>query len=350
MTENNLYSGPFYILELTQRCNHSCTHCYNVWKLGSDYPRGELDTEGWKRVIAKLKEERKCRSLILSGGEPLMREDFFEILGFIHSLGLAVILITNGSLLDESRIKRCLEHGVDTFELPLLSFRREVHNALSGAPSFDRVVNAIIDIKRAGGRIVSVFVMTAKNIGDFRETMELAFALGVDGIMVNRFNAGGAAVRTMKQLMPALHQLKRTLGAAQELSDKYALSVSCAIPMQPCLFNFDEYPDLGTGFCSVGTDRAYYTLDPLGNLRPCNHSSLILGNFLLEPFSALLEKEQMRQFITALPPFCMPCPRKSECQGGCKAAAQVCYNDMKAREPFLESALLELGEDFAYPR
>jgi radical SAM protein with 4Fe4S-binding SPASM domain len=350
MSEENFISGPFYILELTQRCNHACQHCYNVWKLGSAYPQGELDTPGWKRLILKLKEERDCPSIILSGGEPLVRDDFFDILGFIHSLDIAVILITNGSLLDGGKIRRCLELGVATFELPLLSFRREVHNDLSGAISFDRVVNAIIDIKRAGGRIVSVFVATAKNVGDFRETMELAFALSVDGIMLNRFNAGGAAVRILKDLTPSLAEVKATLYAAQELSNKYALSVSCAIPMQPCLFNFQDYPDLGRGFCSAGTDRAYYTFDPLGNLRPCNHSSIILGNFLEEPFTALLGKEEMRRFIGAHPPFCAPCPKKSECQGGCKAAAQVCYGTPLEQEPFLHSALEELGETFAYPQ
>ncbi len=348
MTEEEYY-GPFYILELTQRCNHSCSHCYNVWKLDSKYPRGELNTSGWKRLIDKLKDETNCRFITLSGGEPFMREDFFEILYHLSTLEIATALITNGSLLTPEKIRRCLDHGVMTMELPLLSHKRDMHDAMSGVPCFDKVLNSIIEIKEQKGRVVSVFVATKKNIRDFEKTVELAFALGVNGIMLNRFNAGGAAVKIMEELTPSLESLRTTLEVAERLSGKYYISISCAIPMQPCLFDFSLYPRLGSGFCSAGTERAYYTIDSLGNIRPCNHSSLVAGNFLEETLPELLAKQEMKSFANAFPTFCMPCAQRNTCLGGCKAAAEVCFGKATEIEPFLKLALVELGDRFSYP-
>ncbi|MDQ7824927.1 MAG: radical SAM protein [Candidatus Eremiobacteraeota bacterium] len=340
--EEEKAGGPVYILELTQRCNHSCPHCFNVWKLGGPYPEEKLDTEGWKGLVGKLKEETGCQFLTLSGGEPLLHRDFFVILAHIHSLGIGTSLITNGSLLTGEKIGKCIDLGVEIFELPLLSNRREVHNGMSGAPSFDKVVNAVADIKERGGKVVTVFVATKKNIGDFEKTFELAFALGVDGIMLNRFNPGGGAVEIMESLLPSIESLRKTLDSAERLSEKTGIPVSCAIPMPPCVFPMEKYRRVGSGFCPVGTDSAYYTIDPCGNVRPCNHSTVILGNLLEMSVKEILESPRLKVFIDAIPPFCAPCSLKETCRGSCKASAQVCYGDLMREEPFLVQAAREL--------
>ena len=78
-----------------------------------------------------------------------------------------------------------------------------------------------------------------------------------------------------------------------------------------------------------------HTLDPLGNLRPCNHTPTILGSLLEESFADLIAPERMAGFVEAIPSFCAPCRLRAECQGGCKAAAQVCFGSLHAEEPFL---------------
>lgn len=90
----------------------------------------------------------------------------------------------------------------------------------------------------------------------------------------------------------------------------------------------------GAAVYHVG-ERAYYTLDPLGNLRPCNHSDLILGNLFERSFPEIIALERMQAFIEARPALCDPCPKRNECQGGCKAAAQVCTGSLSAEDPFL---------------
>lgn len=125
------------------------------------------------------------------------------------------------------------------------------------------------------------------------------------------------------------------LAAADEAAGDLGIPIACSIPIQPCLVDTSRFRRLTFGFCAAGTPRAYYTLDPLGNLRPCNHTSTILGNLLEEPFADLTGPERLAAFVDATPPFCAPCLLRATCQGGCKAAAQACYGSLTAEEPFL---------------
>jgi radical SAM protein with 4Fe4S-binding SPASM domain len=182
---------------------------------------------------------------------------------------------------------------------------------------------------------VAAFVATRKNIEHLRETIRLAFAFGARGLMLNRFNPGGRGREHMEELLPSVEQVHQALNTAEAASIEYNLPISCSIPIQPCLIDIRQFPHLGFGFCAAGSERAYYTLDPLGNLRPCNHTDIILGNLFEAPFATILNTRKMQDFINSIPPFCMDCQHRTECQGGCKASAQVCYGSLTALEPFL---------------
>jgi radical SAM protein with 4Fe4S-binding SPASM domain len=153
--------------------------------------------------------------------------------------------------------------------------------------------------------------------------------------MLNRFNPGGRGAVAMEYLLPHLDEMHAALGVAEAASQEYHLPVSCSIPIQPCLIDTSHYPHLGFGFCAAGSDRAYYTLDTYGNVRPCNHTSTILGNAWDEPFARVISPARMAGFAAAVPPFCDRCALRDECQGGCKASAQLCYGDLAVEEPFL---------------
>jgi radical SAM protein with 4Fe4S-binding SPASM domain len=139
----------------------------------------------------------------------------------------------------------------------------------------------------------------------------------------------------MDELLPSVDELRSALVVADKVSAELGFSISCSIPIQPCLIDMSAFPRLGFGFCAAGTERAYYTLDPVGNLRPCNHTSTILGNLFDEPFADLIAPGRMADFCHALPDFCQPCSQRKICQGGCKAAAQACFQSLSAEEPFL---------------
>ncbi|KAF0106350.1 MAG: hypothetical protein FD146_2616 [Anaerolineaceae bacterium] len=328
------------IFEVTQACNHACLHCYNVWQgpQAVPYPRGQLDTPRTLNLLAKALEETVCSHVTLTGGEPLLRPDLPDILEFLQRRRVQATVISNGHLLDEAAASSLIARGVGLFELPLLSHRREVHDELSGTPgAWDAVLAAMANVRLQHGQVVAAFVATRRNIAHLSETLKLAFAFGARGVMFNRFNPGGRGREHLAELLPTVEQVRAALDVAESAAVELHLPISCSIPIQPCLIDLRRYPHLGFGFCAAGSERAYYTLDPLGNLRACNHTDMILGNLFEEPFADLIAPKRMSAFTCAIPAFCADCDRRLECQGGCKASAQVCYGSLTAEEPFLQS-------------
>jgi radical SAM protein with 4Fe4S-binding SPASM domain len=332
------------IYEVTPRCNHACLHCYNIWAAPTPSPirdlrgdeRGELDTPHTLALLSKALDEIDCPHVTLTGGEPLLRSDLPQIVDFLTQRGVQSTIISNGRLLSEERVVELLERGAGLFELPLLSYRREVHDRLSGAPgAFDAVLAAMARTRSHRGQFVAVFVATRLNLPDLYDTIRLAYAFGARGMMLNRFNVGGRGITHVDELLPSAEELRLALSVADKASTELGFSISCSIPIQPCLIDMSAFPLLGFGFCAAGTERAYYTLDPTGNLRPCNHTATILGNLFDEPFADLIAPERMADFCQAQPDFCQPCSQRETCQGGCKAAAQVCFGSLSAEEPFL---------------
>lgn len=326
------------ILEATQRCNHACRHCYNVWNPPGDYPMGELPPLETLALLTKALDETDCRHVTLTGGEPLLRADLPQMLDLLRERNVATTLISNGRLLDESTVVDLLERGAGLFELPLLSRRREVHDYLSGAPgAFDAVLAGMARLRYHHGQFIAVFVATRVNLSTLYDTIKLAFAFGARGLMLNRFNPGGRGRQNLGELLPTVEEMRQALAVADAASAEFNLPISCSIPIQPCLIDNGAYKRLGFGFCAAGTDRAYYTLDPLGNVRPCNHSPTILGNLREESFGDIIAPERLAAFCAARPAYCAGCALEQTCQGGCKASAQVCYGDISAEEPFLRS-------------
>lgn len=324
------------IFEVTQQCNHACRHCYNVWHANPAYPQGILDTKRTLDLLAQVLDETICPHVTLTGGEPLMRQDLLKILEFLQRRHIRTTVISNGRLLDRARIGSLLDHGVGLFELPLLSHNRAVHDELSGiSGAWDRVLAAMAEIRLQHGQVVTAFVATQLNIDHLYEAIRLAFAFGARGIMLNRFNPGGRGRAYLEELLPTASQVEKALRVAESASQEFGLPISCSIPIQPCLIDTSRFPHLGFGFCSAGSDRAYYTLDPLGNVRPCNHTDFILGNLFETSIPELIAGEKMCAFKRTIPAYCQPCSRREECQGGCKASAQVCYGSLEAEEPFL---------------
>ena len=330
------------IVELTQHCNHACLHCYNVWYGAQDkpYPRGELTTEKTLALLGKALDETVCHHVTLTGGEPLLREDLPEILTFLRQRHIQITIISNGHLIDSEKAGSLVQGGVGLFELPLLSHQVEMHDELSGSRgAWKAVLSAMTAIRKQHGQVVVSFVGTRRNIDHLHEVIRLAFAFGARGLMFNRFNPGGRGREHLEDLLPSIDQVRRALETAETALKEYGMPISCSIPIQPCLIDTSRYPHLGFGTCAAGSKRAYYTLDPIGNLRPCNHSNLILGNLFEEPFSRLIAPERAACFYNASPEYCRDCSVRTECQGGCKASAQVCYGSPSDEEPFLRQRL-----------
>ncbi|MHB0877907.1 MAG: radical SAM protein [Anaerolineae bacterium] len=326
------------IFELTRRCNHTCAHCYNFWTHPGHKPSVAPAEGDLRPLLAQTLDQVDCGLVTLTGGEPLLRPDLPAIVTFLAERDKRINLISNGHLLSEGVVADLIARGVGMFELPLLSHRREVHDALSGAVgAFDAVLAALAHIRRHRGHAVTVFVATRHNVADLQDTLKLACAFGARGVMFNRLNPGGRGATAIEALLPSLPELRQALAMAEASTQTLGLPISCSIPIQPCLIDLAGYPHLGHGYCAAGSDRAYYTIDTGGDVRPCNHTPTVLGNVWQQTLGEMIASPALQCFTAALPAFCRDCSRRAECQGGCRAAAQVCYGDLAGEEPLLRA-------------
>lgn len=327
--------------EVTQDCNQDCAFCYNVWKCGS-YPRGALDTPRTLDLLDRIIRGYRPRLITFTGGEPLLRPDLAQLIRHLPKR-IGCTLISNGTLMNDAIAAELADAGVTTFEFTLLAADRETHNSLVRRESFDQLIEAIASVRAVGGAVATTFVATSANIGQWEETLELNVALGVTGILFNRLNVGGTAVADATRLMPSLADLDRALRIADAAVEKYGISISCGVPVPPCALNRAPYPNVHFGDCPVGTARAYPTVDPLGNVRPCNHSPLILGNLFDADFRSILASDAVRTYAATLPSECKDCEHARTCRGGCRAAAEVC-GDSRNIDPFIDLCKTERGQ------
>jgi pyrroloquinoline quinone biosynthesis protein E len=339
------HAGPYYILELTPRCTQDCRYCYNVWKLLPDFLAGELNACQWCDLIAKLQDETDCKLVTFSGGEPLLRDDFNDILAYCHARELESILITNGGLLDDDTLAFCLGHGVTMFELTLLGADAETHDALTRTPgSWERALAAMARLYKADAPWCGVFVATSENIDQARETLEMMVALGATAVMFNRFNPGGEGARHL-HLMPSVEQVQSALVVVDEMAATYDLFATASIPILPCLLDTSPYRNVGFGFCAAGRDNAYYTIGPDGRVRPCNHTATVMGDLRTQTFSEILAGPTLAEFTAVAPEVCRLCPGLETCRAGCRAAAEACFGSLEEPEPWLRANLDRLPPD-----
>jgi radical SAM protein with 4Fe4S-binding SPASM domain len=166
----------------------------------------------------------------------------------------------------------------------------------------------------------------------------LGVALGAQAVLFNRINLSRWVFARKKNLVPNAFQLRSSLREADELSAKYGIPVAVSVPVPPCVANPGDYPHLHFGWCPRGGNDAYFTISHDGYLRPCNHSSVVLGDLRKQGFADIVTGKKALDFWASTPIECQECehPLKSKCLGGCPAAAHECYGTAARRDPFVE--------------
>jgi radical SAM protein with 4Fe4S-binding SPASM domain len=330
----------YLLYEVTKKCQNQCVFCYNVWKEDDQYPQRELSTPESLALIDKVIEETGCKYIGLTGGEPLLRKDIFEMAARISAKGVVPILISNGALLTKDTVRKLIESGVTDFEVSIHSHEREIHDELVGRDgSYDEALDAILNVKELGGNVSAVFVATKRNIGGLKAYVEFCALLRVTWVLFNRVACGGTCVADFAALAPSPSELRAALDEAAPLADKYKIGFGAGVQIQPCLLDLSRYANVRTSFCplnNIAGGRTYFAIDPSGNLRMCNRSRILLGNLRERRFEDIAHGREVREFGRAVPEFCLDCDLAHVCAGGCKADALACHGTLTKPDPYLE--------------
>ena len=299
---------------------------------------GNLSGGEWLDLLKNTLIEAPLKQVAISGGEPLLYHDLPEIISGIIKMGLGVVVITNGTLLDQSMLKR-FPAGC-TFEVTLFGVHGRIHDQMAGRAVFKKLIRNLSRIETYGHGFVLANVITSLNAHDVTRTIKLGIALGAQAVMFNRINLSKRVFSYRKHIVPSASQLRSSLSQANELSAKYEIPVAVSVPVPPCVADPGEYPNLHFGWCPRGGSDAYYTVSSNGYLRPCNHSSVVLGNLRTQGFAEIVMGQKTKDFWDSTPVECKDCrhPLKNKCLGGCPAAAYECYGTINRRDPFVDLA------------
>jgi heme d1 biosynthesis radical SAM protein NirJ len=196
--------GPVVIWNLIRRCNLTCKHCYSI-SADTDF-KGELSTEEVFKVMDDLKAF-KVPVLILSGGEPLLRPDIFEISKRSKEMGFYTSLSTNGTLIGPENIQQIAEVGYDYVGISIDGMRH-THDAFRRKEgAFDAAMAGIRQCLDHGIKVGMRFTLTQDNAEDMPALLQMMDEEGIDKFYLSHLNYAGRGNKNRKD--DAQHRLTR---------------------------------------------------------------------------------------------------------------------------------------------
>lgn len=314
-TYEHLYNvAPLLMqVELTEACNLKCKFCYN-----SQQPKYN------KNVFTMLDKlaEQGVMQVNLTGGEPLAHPQFFEVLEYACSKFPNVVILSNGSLMDEKALERIHKTNVTSINISIHGDKSNHEELTQVKGSYEASMNAIRYILDRGQILVaSNFVLNARNFGILKDTIQAMHDFGLKYMTITRFipvGIGSGArdlVLSEEQLIEAFRIVYEHNKSGKTPHIEFAEATPfCALP--------NELREIAN-CCSYGFDRFY--VDVHGDLMVCGLSRIKLGGNILEKSISDIKRESkvFNSFISNnhVHEKCVKCPSFDLCHGGCRAAA-----------------------------
>ncbi len=348
---------PVVFWNLTDRCNLSCTHCYSKSGPGRT-PEGELSTDEALRVIDDLAGV-EVPLILFTGGEPLLREDIWELASHARSRGLRMALSTNGTLITPEVARRIKECGIAYAGISLDGARAETHDRFRNLPgAFEKTQSAFAACRDAGLRCGVRVTLTKENRQELGDLVDLALVLGASRFclywLVPTGRGSDSYARLQLDRAGVVEALDVLYRKAKE-TDPAVMEFLTVDAPQDCIhllgsLEKDGSEDLADarellaslkGGCSAGT--RVVNIDTRGNVYPCQFAradEFLVGNVRHQPFSRIWadpENPVLARFREKDARFggrCGACTHRVICGGGCRVRAHAVEGDFLAEDPF----------------
>ncbi|MFZ4401042.1 MAG: radical SAM/SPASM domain-containing protein [Bacteroidales bacterium] len=322
--------------EITSNCNLNCKYCYNIWKMPDSKLLQYNSYKQSLKTLRKLFKIAAIQNIAFTGGEPLMAERFLEVALYCKMKGKNITIISNGTYGKLEDYQHLINMGVDLFEIPIHSSTEYIHDEMTQlSGSWKKSQETIRYIVENGGYVVPVIVLTKFNAAVLEETLTFIASLGLQRIMLNRYNIGGYALKYPIAISLSPNEMKSAYDVANVLSSKLNLVISSNVCTPRCVLNPSDYPAITFGNCSANVLNRPLTLDIEGNMRLCNHSPVVAGNIYKQELSEILFSDYTEKWETDIPEYCSNCDLWKQCLGGCRAASEQMFNTLQKEDPII---------------
>ena len=329
--------------EVTRNCNLSCVHCRAAAGKGP-YP-DELSTDASFVLLDQISEVGKP-VVILTGGEPLLRPDIFEIARYGTRKGLRMVMAPNGTLITEENAREMAGVGIQRISISLDGATKESHDRFRQVEgAFEGAIRGIHRAKQAGVEFQINTTITVQNLDEMPRIQELAVKLGAVAHHIFLLVPTGRGKYIADQEISA-QQYEETLNWFYDQRDKVPLQLkaTCAPHYYRILrerareegktVTFKTHGlDAVTRGCLGGTSFCF--ISNTGTVQPCGFLDLACGNIKRAPFGVIWKESEVFKALrnyNNLKGKCGRCEYRKVC-GGCRARAYEATGDYLAEEP-----------------
>ncbi len=329
--------------ETTRNCNLACVHCRAAATQGPY--AGELDTERAFNLLDQIAEVAKP-IIILTGGEPLLRDDIFDIAKHGHALGLKMVMAPNGTLITAAVAQKMAASGIRRISASIDGATKAFHDRFRGVDgAFDAAIQGIEHVKRAGIEFQINTTVTQANLDQIPRILELAEQLGAAAHHIFLLVPTGRGKYIVDQAIDA-EAYEATLNWFYDQRDRTTLQLkaTCAPHYYRILrqrakaegktVTFQTHGlDAVTRGCLAGTGFCF--ISHTGVVQPCGYTDVQCGDITQTTFGEVWHHSpvflKLRDF-KALEGKCGACQYRAVC-GGCRARAFEATGNYMAEEP-----------------
>jgi radical SAM protein with 4Fe4S-binding SPASM domain len=326
---------------MTAACNLNCIHCHAS---GGEPAADELTTAEGKRLLDQLADVSEFRMMAYTGGEPLVRDDLFELMAYSQALGFTNTMATNATLIDDAAARQLARYGLVIAAVSLDGFEAETHDYVRGQPgSFDAALKGIRSLHRAGILLHINITAMDYNMDQIEPLMALVDELDTGILLmyqlvpVGRGSAIGEAALDLganERLIRFMAEAQRTTKAIMEpvagpqywpfLLQRAGIKGGLRLWLAEKVFHG----------CSAG--RGFVYIKPNGEVWPCPFVEVDCGNVRETDFRTIWSDaplfRQLRDREHRLQGQCGECEYRVLC-GGCRGRSLAVSGDVLAEDP-----------------
>ena len=324
-------------VEITNRCNLSCVHCYN-----DSGPHENEFTEGQIETIISSLDAVNVGHIVFSGGEPLLHPHFFDAVTMVQERGMSWNIFSNATLINEVMAKTLVDAGIVKLTTSLDGASPEPHDLIRGKGTFKKTVHAITLMQEYNIPVKVHTVLHKKNLKEIPDLIRLFHSLGV-----NQYRLG-----LMRYARPGT-----TSDLVITFQDYYDILPDIVETEYELYGESQVIPTPNPDCRNCGTGISFFMIKSDGSMVPCPQGDphfFTFGNALTDDIQ---EKWNTADILRNLRTYnfksneqCRTCPYQLHCDGGCPIVKYELYGDAFVLDPntceFLKSVkpFLQLKE------